>query len=97
VFFDLLHTHKNRFAHRTSKNQSHPPLKKTPESFCKNLNIELEYGLIGGSAIDAIGTPLPESTINLAKQADAILLGAVGGPKWESLDIDIRPEKGLLG
>jgi len=62
-----------------------------------DLNIELEYGLIGGSAIDAIGTPLPESTIKLAKQADAILLGAVGGPKWESLDIAIRPEKGLLG
>ncbi len=61
------------------------------------LNIELEEGLVGGTAYDATGTPLPEETLNLAKESDAILLGAVGGYKWESLDIAVRPEKGLLG
>jgi 3-isopropylmalate dehydrogenase len=59
--------------------------------------LEFEYGLIGGAAYDAHGTPFPEQTLALAKQADAILLGAVGGYKWESLDIAVRPEKGLLG
>ena len=53
--------------------------------------------LIGGSAIDATGVPLPDSTIEACKKADAVLLGAVGGPKWDSLDPAIRPEKGLLG
>ena len=61
------------------------------------LDIELEYGLIGGAAYDETGTPLPEKTIEISKAADAILLGAVGGYKWESLDISVRPEKGLLG
>ncbi len=61
------------------------------------LDIELEYGFIGGAAYDEVGTPLPAETITLAKQADAILLGAVGGYKWEELDISVRPEKGLLG
>ena len=61
------------------------------------LDVEIEQGLIGGSAYDAHGTPLPDTTLNLAKQADAILLGAVGGTQWESLDISVRPEKGLLG
>jgi len=61
------------------------------------LDIELEYGLIGGAAYDETGSPLPDETLNMAKQADAILLGAVGGYKWESLDISVRPEKGLLG
>lgn len=56
-----------------------------------------EYALIGGSAIDAKNTPLPEETITACKNADAILLGAVGGPKWDSIDPAIRPEKGLLG
>jgi len=60
-------------------------------------NIEIEEGLIGGAAIDETGSPLPESTLKLSKEADAIILGAVGGYKWESLDISIRPEKGLLG
>ena len=62
-----------------------------------SLDIELEYGLIGGAAYDETGSPLPEATLEMAKQADAILLGAVGGYKWESLDISVRPEKGLLG
>lgn len=63
----------------------------------EGLDITLEYGLIGGAAYDETGSPLPEETLTLAKQADAILLGAVGGYKWESLDISVRPEKGLLG
>ncbi|HWQ94171.1 MAG TPA: 3-isopropylmalate dehydrogenase [Gammaproteobacteria bacterium] len=61
------------------------------------LNIEMEQALVGGAAVDATGKPLPEKTLALAKQADAVLLGAVGGPKWEALDIAVRPEKGLLG
>ncbi len=61
------------------------------------LDISLEEALVGGAAIDAAGTPLPETTLALARQADAVLLGAVGGPKWEPLDISMRPEKGLLG
>jgi 3-isopropylmalate dehydrogenase len=53
--------------------------------------------LIGGAAYDETGTPLPEHTLTISKEADAVLLGAVGGYKWESLDISVRPEKGLLG
>ncbi|MCP5299873.1 MAG: 3-isopropylmalate dehydrogenase [Chromatiaceae bacterium] len=63
----------------------------------EGLDIELDEGLVGGSAYDATGTPLPESTLQMAREADAVLLGAVGGPKWEPLDIAVRPEKGLLG
>lgn len=54
-------------------------------------------GSIGGGAIDEFGTPLPEETIELCKKSDAVLLGAVGGPKWDSLPGHLRPEKGLLG
>ncbi|MCW8847687.1 MAG: 3-isopropylmalate dehydrogenase [Sedimenticola sp.] len=61
------------------------------------LDIEMDEALIGGAAYDATGHPLPQATIDLAKEADAVLLGAVGGPKWEPLDISVRPEKGLLG
>lgn len=53
--------------------------------------------LLGGAAYDAVGTPFPDETVVAAKKADAILLGAVGGPKWEPLPIALRPEKGLLG
>jgi len=60
-------------------------------------DVSLEEGLVGGAAIDATGGPLPSETLAMSKNADAILLGAVGGYKWESLDIAIRPEKGLLG
>lgn len=60
-------------------------------------DVEMTEGLVGGAAIDATGGPLPEATLSLAKESDAVLLGAVGGYKWESLDISIRPEKGLLG
>lgn len=63
----------------------------------QGLNVEIEHGLIGGSAYDEHGTPLPDETMALAREADAVLLGAVGGTRWESLDIAVRPEKGLLG
>ena len=63
----------------------------------EGLDVELDEGLIGGAAYDAAGSPLPESTLAMAREADAVLLGAVGGPKWEPLDIAVRPEKGLLG
>ncbi|MGD8639416.1 MAG: 3-isopropylmalate dehydrogenase [Gammaproteobacteria bacterium] len=61
------------------------------------LKVELESALVGGAAYDEHGTPLPEATLTKAREADAILLGAVGAPKYESLDIAVRPEKGLLG
>lgn len=61
------------------------------------LDVELDEGLVGGSAYDAVGDPLPAATVDMARESDAILLGAVGGPKWEPLDISMRPEKGLLG
>lgn len=53
--------------------------------------------LIGGIAIDTCGEPLPQATIDACKKADAVFLGAVGGPKWDQLDNAHRPEKGLLG
>jgi 3-isopropylmalate dehydrogenase len=58
---------------------------------------EVEEALIGGCAIDATGGPLPEATVKLCKASDAVLLGAVGGPKWDTIDPAIRPERGLLG
>ena len=61
------------------------------------LKMEMEHGHIGGAGYDAAGHPLPDATLKLAKAADAVLLGAVGGPKWEPLPIAVRPEKGLLG
>ena len=59
--------------------------------------LEVEEGLLGGCAIDATGSPLPAETLKLCAAADAVLLGAVGGPQWESLPMRQRPEKGLLG
>jgi 3-isopropylmalate dehydrogenase len=53
--------------------------------------------VVGGAAIDLHGRPLPDETLAAAKKADAVLLGAVGGPKWDGLDSSIRPEKALLG
>jgi 3-isopropylmalate dehydrogenase len=61
------------------------------------LGVELEQGLVGGAAYDETGSPLPARTLEQARAADAILLGAVGGPKWEPLERALRPEKGLLG
>lgn len=60
------------------------------------LDIELEHAPVGGVAYDAHGTTLPDETLALARAADAILLGAVGGPKWDQLDTALRPEKALL-
>ena len=61
-----------------------------------SLALTHETSLVGGCAYDAEGTPLSDATLEKAKQADAILLGAVGGPKWEPLPFDVRPERGLL-
>ena len=61
------------------------------------IGFEFENGLVGGSAIDAAGTPLPPGTLALCQQAHAILFGAVGGPKWDTLPQEQRPERGLLG
>ena len=60
------------------------------------LKIETEQGAIGGAGYDAAGDPLPEATLALARQADAVLLGAVGGFKYDTLPRDKRPERGLL-
>lgn len=61
------------------------------------IQLQVERHLAGGAAIDAYGLPLPDSTIQAAKKADAILLGAVGGPKWDGVAPEIRAEKAILG
>ncbi|WP_444894759.1 3-isopropylmalate dehydrogenase [Microbulbifer sp. JMSA004] len=61
-----------------------------------NLGLSFEQGLIGGSSIDAHGEPLTDATLKAAGDCDAVLLGAVGGPQWDTLEREIRPEKGLL-
>jgi 3-isopropylmalate dehydrogenase len=63
----------------------------------RGIRFELEEDLVGGASIDARGTPLSESTLALAKVADAILFGAVGGPAWDKLGFDKRPEIAILG
>lgn len=70
-------------------------LKKTEELF--GYKFETESGLFGGIAIDERGTPLPQDTLDICKRADAVLLGAVGGPKWDNNSKELRPETGLLG
>ena len=62
-----------------------------------NHKFELTEVFAGGCAIDKENTPLPERTLEECKKSDAVLLGAVGGPKWDNIDPSIRPEKGLLG
>ena len=62
----------------------------------QGLDARYEYGLLGGSAYDAHGSPYPEATQNLCRKADAVLLGAVGGPQYDSLERSVRPERGLL-
>ena len=62
----------------------------------KILDIEIEEGLVGGVSIDAFKTPIKDETIEKARKSDAVLLGAVGGPKWDNLPFDQRPEQGLL-
>ncbi len=61
------------------------------------LKIETESALVGGAAYDAHGHPLPAATLKLAKDADAVLFGSVGGPKYDSLPREHRPEKAILG
>ncbi len=60
------------------------------------LHFTLRHGLVGGAAIDATGDPLPEETLQLCRDSDAVLFGSVGGPKWDALPSDKRPERGLL-
>jgi 3-isopropylmalate dehydrogenase len=61
------------------------------------LKFEMETALLGGCAVDATGSPYPEATSRLAQAADAVLLGAVGGPQWDNKPREQRPERGLLG
>ena len=63
----------------------------------EGVRLEADEGLLGGCALDATGSPLPAETLELCAAADAVLLGAVGGPQWENLPMQQRPEKGLLG
>ncbi|VAX32647.1 3-isopropylmalate dehydrogenase [hydrothermal vent metagenome] len=62
-----------------------------------NLTLDTEQVPVGGAGYEATGHPLPEESLATAKNADAVLLGAVGGPKWENLDFSLRPERALLG
>jgi 3-isopropylmalate dehydrogenase len=61
------------------------------------VTFDIREGLVGGAAYERYGEPLPEESLNLALESDAVLLGAVGGPKWDSLDYQHRPERALLG
>src|SRR5574340_780132 len=61
------------------------------------LPLEIERALLGGCAVDATGEPYPEATRRLAREAEAVLLGAVGGPQYDTLPREQRPERGLLG
>ena len=61
-----------------------------------DIQLDLTEKPVGGIAYDLTGTPLPDETLDTAKISDAVLLGAVGGPKWEPLDFSVRPERGLL-
>jgi len=61
-----------------------------------DLKIEMEEALLGGCAVDATGDPYPEATQKLAREADAVLLGAIGGPKWDNYPREQRPERGIL-
>src|SRR3977135_1975234 len=70
-------------------------LRETAQEFHHEL--EFRELPIGGAAIDAFGTPLPDETLDACRKADAVFLGAVGGPKWDSLPVGRRPESGLLG
>ena len=70
-------------------------LKKAADKF--GFSLEFTEALLGGAAIDETGVPLPEETVTICKASDSVLLGAVGGPKWDSQPGPNRPEKGLLG
>lgn len=70
-------------------------LNKAAEKY--HFSIDYQYALLGGAAIDATGAPLPQATVEACQAADSVLLGAVGGPKWDSQPGGSRPEAGLLG
>lgn len=70
-------------------------MNKTAEKFGHSFNYE--YVLMGGCAIDATGVPLPQETVDICLKSDSVLLGAVGGYKWDTMPANLRPEKGLLG
>jgi 3-isopropylmalate dehydrogenase len=72
---------------------------KVMEVVEKKFDLDFEYddALVGGVAIDAVGSPLPEDSLAKAKAADAVLFAAIGGPKWDNNPPELRPEKGLLG
>ena len=74
--------------------ETHKVLNKIEEKFGHNFTYQ--FAEIGGSSIDKFGSPLTDETLDSCRQANAILLGAVGGPKWDNIDVRIRPEKGLL-
>ncbi len=61
-----------------------------------DIDLEMERASIGGGALDEAGDPLPPSTLALAREADAVILGAVGGPQWDRVARELRPERGLL-
>ncbi|NLC39093.1 MAG: 3-isopropylmalate dehydrogenase, partial [Clostridia bacterium] len=71
---------------------------KVLETIAPAYGLEFEFteGRIGGAALDALGEPLPAATLELVRQSDAVLLGAVGGPKWDGLPVEKRPEAGAL-
>ena len=69
-------------------------LQRVDEKF--SLGVELDYAHLGGAGLDAVGSPCPQETLDKARQSDAILLGAVGGPQWDDVERHLRPEKGLL-
>jgi 3-isopropylmalate dehydrogenase len=66
-------------------------------SVTQGFNLKYDEMLLGGAAIDETGVPLPDETIQGVKKCDAILFGAIGGPKWDTLERHLRPESGLLG
>src|SRR5688572_8728607 len=70
-------------------------LEAVSRRFC--VRFESDRALIGGAAIDAEGTSLPDKTLDLCKRADAVYFGAVGGPKWDDPRAAVRPEQGILG
>ncbi len=76
-------------------NQAVKVLDKAAEKF--DFTVEYDEALLGGCAIDATGVPLPEETVTKCKASDSVILGAVGGPKWDTLPGNQRPEAGLLG
>ncbi len=76
-------------------NQAVKVLDKAAEKF--DFTVEYDEALLGGCAIDATGVPLPDETVAKCKASDSVILGAVGGPKWDTLPGNQRPEAGLLG